>query len=156
MLSDLRARSLPPLRHRFRLLPSALGAGLLTAPLLLAAAPAPAQQAGYGQTLGTSPMERQMYEGGTGRPNSGSILDSTNPIDLMNKLRRSSAMDEATPPASAIDQALQQLDAQAAPTGPVSGAPARPAGTPPLGSLTAPPAAVAPAQPGSTPLNPPL
>lgn len=155
MFSDLRARSLPPLRRRFRLLPSALGAGLLAAPLL-AAAPAPAQQAGYGQTLGTSPMERQMYEGGSGRPNSGSILDSTNPIDLMNKLRRSSAMDEATPPASAIDQALQQFEAQPAPSGTVSGAPARPGETPSLGSLTAPPAAVAPAQPGSTPSGPPL
>lgn len=84
--------------------------------LLLASAGAPvrAQQAGYGQTMGTSPMERQVYDG-TSKPGSGSILDSTNPIDLMNKLRRGSAMDDATPPSSAIDQALKDLDAQSAP-----------------------------------------
>ena len=86
--------------------------GLGTALLLSAAAsPARAQQAGYGQTMGTTPMERQVYDG-TGKPSGGSILDSTNPIDLMNKLRRGSAMDEATPPSSAIDQALKELDAQ--------------------------------------------
>lgn len=84
--------------------------------LLLAAASAPAraQQAGYGQTMGTTPMERQVYDG-TGKPSGGSILDSTNPIDLMNKLRRGSAMDDATPPSSAIDDALKELDAQSAP-----------------------------------------
>lgn len=144
MFSDLRARSLPPLRRGLALIQPAAAAGLICAPLLLA--PARAQQAGYGQTLGTSPMERQLYDGGSGRPNSGSILDSTNPIELMNKLRRGTAMDEATPPSSAIDQALQQLEAQstpakpaaagAAPTGAqaaagaVSGASDRPAATP--------------------------
>ena len=84
-----------------------------------AGAPVRAQQAGYGQTMGTSPMERQVYDG-TSKPGSGSILDSTNPIDLMNKLRRGSAMDDATPPSSAIDQALKDLDAQSAPAPGVS------------------------------------
>ncbi|MFZ0408183.1 MAG: hypothetical protein WAM11_08760 [Cyanobium sp.] len=88
-----------------------LGTALL---LVLASPPSRAQQAGYGQTMGTTPMERQVYDG-TGKPGGGSILDSTNPIDLMNKLRRGSAMDDATPPSSAIDQALKDLDAQSAP-----------------------------------------
>ena len=93
-----------------------LGTAGLGAALLLAstAAPARAQQAGYGQTMGTTPMERQIYDG-TGKPSAGSILDSTNPMDLMNKLRRGSAMDDATPPSSAIDQALKDFDAQSAP-----------------------------------------
>jgi hypothetical protein len=93
-----------------------LGAAGLGAALLVAsaAAPARAQQAGYGQTMGTTPMERQIYDG-TGKPGGGSILDSTNPIDLMNKLRRGTAMDDATPPSSAIDQALKDFDAQSAP-----------------------------------------
>ena len=93
-----------------------LGAALL---LAAASAPARAQQAGYGQTMGTSPMERQVYDG-TGKSGGGSILDSTNPLDLLNKLRRGTAMDDATPPSSAIDQALKDLDAQAAPAPGVS------------------------------------
>ncbi len=120
---------MPPMARKcFHLLPSPgqpslrqplawLGAALL----LTAAASAPvrAQQAGYGQTLGTTPMERQVYDG-TGKPGGGSILDSANPLDLLNKLRRGTAMDDATPPSSAIDQALKDLDAQAAPAPGVS------------------------------------
>lgn len=77
---------------------------------------ASAQQAGYGQTLGTSPMERQIY--GTGSSGSGSPIDARNPIDLMNQLRRSTAMDDATPPASAVDQALRDLEKTTAPSRP--------------------------------------
>lgn len=88
-------------------------------PALLVGRPeaASAQQAGYGQTFGNTPMERQVYDAGTGKSSSGSILDSTNPIDLINKLRRGSAMEDATPPASAIDQALKELEIQAKPAG---------------------------------------
>jgi hypothetical protein len=78
-------------------------------------APAAAQQKGYGQTLGTTPLEQQIYDGGSGGPPKGSsLLDSTNPIDLMQKLRRATAMDDATSPSSAIDQALKDLDSQSA------------------------------------------
>lgn len=96
----------------------ALAAGLLLLPLLLPRG-ADAQQAGYGQTFGGTPMERQLYEGGDARPSGGSLLDSTNPIDLMNKLRRGTALQDATPPASAIDAALRELESQgpSAPTG---------------------------------------
>jgi hypothetical protein len=107
----------PFLRRHSPLL--ALAALLGSAAVLLPVAAA-AQQQGYGQTLGTSPMEKQMFDpdprGGKG---GGSLLDSTNPMDLMNKIRRSTAMDEATPPASAIDQALRDFDSQ--PAAPVSG-----------------------------------
>jgi hypothetical protein len=162
MFSALRVRSQPPLRRRFAVIPAA-GAALLTAPLL-AAPPALAQQAGYGQTLGTSPMERQMYDGGSGRPNSGTILDSTNPLDLMNKIRRGTAMDDATPPASAIDQALQQLEAQSPAATPatrtaaggVSGGTERSASSTPLWSQTGMPAPQPSVQSGSTPQRPAL
>jgi hypothetical protein len=95
------------------------GAGALA---LLLTGEARAQQAGYGQTLGTSIQERQLYDYGPGRSGSGSgsILDSTNPLDLMNKLKRSTALDDATSPSSAIDQALREFDAKTpapAPTG---------------------------------------
>ena len=82
---------------------------------VLPAGEAVAQQAGYGQTLGTSIQERQLYDYGPSKSGtgSGSILDSTNPLDLMNKLKRSTALDDATPPSSAIDQALRDFDAKA-------------------------------------------
>lgn len=48
----------------------------------------------------------------TGGSKSNSVLDSANPIDLMNKIRRGTAMDDATPPGDAIDAALKELDAQ--------------------------------------------
>jgi len=101
--------SLPfPGRARF----ASLGVALVT--MAGAATPGLAQQSGYGQTLGTSPQERQMYDGGSpGKQNS--ILDATNPIDLMNRIRRSTSTDDATPPGSAIDQALRDFDSQTAP-----------------------------------------
>ena len=78
--------------------------------LLAAALPARAQQAGYGQTIGTGGVTTPGVDAGSSR--SSSILDSANPIDLMNKLRRATAMDDATPPGDAIDQALKAFDAQ--------------------------------------------
>lgn len=90
--------------------PVALGAGLR---------PAAAQQSGYGQTMGTSPAESQIYNydpasgGRTGGGSGG--LSPTNPLDLINKIRKSTAMDDATTPEDAIDQALKELEAQSKP-----------------------------------------
>ena len=65
---------------------------------------------------GMSTQEKQIYDYGPGGTNGtskqGSVLDSTNPIDLMNKIRRGTAMDDATPPGDAVDAALKDLDAQ--------------------------------------------
>jgi hypothetical protein len=69
--------------------------------------PVDAQVAGYGQTMGTNPQERQVYDGGGSK---SSVLDATNPIDLMNRLRRSTAMDDATSPGQAVDKALKDFD----------------------------------------------
>ncbi len=44
-----------------------------------------------------------------GGGDNGSILDATNPMDLMNRLKRATAMDNATNPSDAIDQALEAL-----------------------------------------------
>ena len=71
---------------------------------------------------GVSTQEKQIYDYGPGGSNGtskqGSILDSTNPIDLMNKIRKGTAMDDATPPGDAVDAALKELDAQPAAAGP--------------------------------------
>jgi len=82
---------------------------LATATLALGG-PVDAQVAGYGQTMGTNPQERQVYDGGGSK---SSVLDATNPIDLMNRLRRSTAMDDATSPGQAVDKALKELEAPA-------------------------------------------
>ena len=103
---------------------------LATLPLALASSPPAglAQQSGYGQTMGSSPMEQQMYNydpGSGSRPGGSSAgLNPANPLDLINKIRKGSAMDDATPPGDAVDQALKELEAQsrprpAAPVGPL-------------------------------------
>ncbi len=53
--------------------------------------------------------EREIY-GDTN--NNGSVLDAANPMDLMNRIRRSTAMDDATPPSDAIDAALKAYQNQ--------------------------------------------
>jgi hypothetical protein len=35
------------------------------------------------------------------------VLDATNPMDLLNRIRQSNAMDDATPPSDAVDAALK-------------------------------------------------
>ena len=48
--------------------------------------------------------ERSVYGDDTG---SGSILDATNPMDLINKIRQSGSMQDATDPSDAVDEALK-------------------------------------------------
>jgi len=104
-------------------LPAPAPAAVMGALLVVAAfntltlRPAGAQQQGYGQTLqgagaaggGASSLGPSMGKG-------SSVLDSVNPIDLMNKIRRSTALDDATPPSDAIDQALRDYSVQTGPT----------------------------------------
>jgi len=79
-----------------------------TAPLLIvitavvaSATPAPAQvEAGY-----QNREEREIY--GTNPGDSGTILDATNPMDLINRIQQAGALDDATPPSDAIDAALK-------------------------------------------------
>jgi hypothetical protein len=52
-----------------------------------------------------------------------SLLDVANPLELMNRLRNLSSMDNATSPGDAIDRALKQLDQ---PSGARPSAPVRP------------------------------
>jgi hypothetical protein len=102
------------LRRQPRSLLGATAAALL-APVLDPSA-ALAQQQGYGQTMGTSPMERQLYDSNPrGGGGSGSPLESGNPLDILNAIRRNSSLSDATPPASAIDDALKEFDARPVP-----------------------------------------
>ena len=79
-----------------------------TAPLLIvitavvaSATPSKAQvEAGY-----QNREEREIY--GTNPGDSGTILDATNPMDLINRIQQAGALDDATPPSDAIDAALK-------------------------------------------------
>lgn len=99
----------------------ALSGAALLAGMAAAGAPARAQQKGYGQTI-SSPQQERELDYGTGTNRGGSVLDSANPIDLMNKLRKATAMDDATPPGDAVDAALR--DFHSPPAAPASASPA--------------------------------
>jgi hypothetical protein len=89
------------------------GASILVGALGLGAA-AQAQEKGYGQTI-SSPQQERELDYGTGTNRGGSVLDSANPIDLMNKLRKASSLDDATQPSDAVDAALRDFDSQPPP-----------------------------------------
>lgn len=57
-----------------------------------------------------SPQQRDVFQTVPGQKNQESVLDATNPMELMNRLRRANAMNDATPPADAIDAALRALE----------------------------------------------
>jgi hypothetical protein len=97
-----------------------LAAALLVGLAGAAAAPAIAEPEGWSQPYGMSKQERDLLDYGPGSGRGDSILDTTNPLDLMNKIRKGTAMDNATPPGDAVDQALRDFDAQQRP--PTSGA----------------------------------
>ena len=59
-----------------------------------------------------SAQERELYSTMPGDNSNNTILDVTNPMDLMNKLRRATAMDNATVPSDAIDQALEAFESE--------------------------------------------
>ncbi|MEB3326271.1 MAG: hypothetical protein VKI39_01030 [Synechococcus sp.] len=71
---------------------------------------------GDGQTIRSPQLEREL-DYGTGANRGGSLLDTANPIDLMNKLRRATALDDATQPGDAVDAALRDFHSQKAAPG---------------------------------------
>ncbi len=52
--------------------------------------------------------EREIFSTSPGG-DSGTILDATNPMDLINRIQRAGAMNDATPPSDAIDAALKEF-----------------------------------------------
>lgn len=107
-----------PVRTAAGLVPFLSGALLLAA----TAASTPAQEAGYGQTLG-APQDRRLFDGDLGDERDAG-LDLNNPLEIINRLRRSTAMDDATPPGDAVDAALREFEARSGPQAPASAAPA--------------------------------
>ena len=57
-----------------------------------------------------TPEERELFNTLPGESQKGGILDATNPMELMNRLKRATAMDDATPPSESIDDALRVFE----------------------------------------------
>lgn len=104
-------------RQKTRRLAAAVATALVLIPALAAtglwAAPATPQE---------SSTERRFSEYSPTQ-DKRSLLDVTNPLELMNRLRNLSSMDNATSPVDAIDRALKQFDQ---PSGARPSAPVRP------------------------------
>ena len=60
-------------------------------------------------------QERELYNTVPGSEDNGTMFDAANPWELMNRLRRSTAMDDATDPSDAIDAALEALEQDSTP-----------------------------------------
>ena len=87
----------------------------LTSAALVLLALVPAAQAQMESTF-QNKEERDIYGNGAPGADGGSILDATNPMDLINRIRQAGSLDNATPPADAIDAALKALELQPAET----------------------------------------
>ena len=72
----------------------------------------------YAETVGNQelPEEREIHNTFSGAKGKGTIFDATNPMQLLNRLREATAMDNATSPSDAIDDAIRAFDEQAAQT----------------------------------------
>lgn len=105
---------MPKARRRIRHLAAVVGGALLCSPVpALQAAPATPQE---------SSTERR-FSDYSPTQDKRSLLDVTNPLELMNRLRNLNSMDNATSPVDAIDQALKKFDQ---PGGSRPSAPVRP------------------------------
>ena len=103
-----------PSRRTLRLL-GGMALGVMALGWGPASTPALAQKADWvAQTAGSPQLQKEL-DYGNGKQDGGSIFNTANPIDLMNKLRKSSAMDDATSPSDAVDSALKGLDSSPAP-----------------------------------------
>lgn len=89
-----------------------LGAlAVLGIPVLFSAARA--QELGVGTGTGQSLQRQQFFEDGPVQEKG--IIDATNPLELMNMIRRSQGLNDATNPGDAVDRALRELEVQGTP-----------------------------------------
>ncbi len=82
---------------------------MITALSLVACGDALAQESPMSSGYKPS-QQRDVFQTVPGQKDQESVLDATNPMELMNRLRRANAMNDATPPSDAIDAALKDLE----------------------------------------------
>ena len=56
------------------------------------------------------PQEREIHNTFSRDQKNGKLFDPTNPMELINRLRQSTSMDDATSPSDAVDEALKAFD----------------------------------------------
>ena len=56
------------------------------------------------------PDQLEIHDTFSADENKGTLLDVSNQMDLMNRIRQKTAMEDATSPTDAIDEALKALD----------------------------------------------
>ena len=83
--------------------------GIISVLALVASAEVLAQESPMGSGY-QSPQQRDVFQTVPGQNDQESVLDATNPMDLMNRLRRANAMNDATPPSDAIDADRKALE----------------------------------------------
>ena len=83
--------------------------GIISVLALVASAEVLAQESPMSSGYKPS-QQRDVFQTVPGQNDQESVLDATNPMDLMNRLRRANAMNDATPPSDAIDAALKALE----------------------------------------------
>ena len=83
--------------------------GIISVLALVASAEVLAQESPMSSGYKPS-QQRDVFQTVPGQNDQESVLDATNPMDLMNRLRRANAMNDATPPSDAIDEALKALE----------------------------------------------
>lgn len=82
------------------------GSALLIAPLP-AAAQTSLSETGAGFKTDN---DRGILDTTSGTNNEGTVLDATNPMQLMQRLRQATSLNDATDPVDAIDAALKALE----------------------------------------------
>lgn len=95
-------------------MPSPLNGAVLAlagAALLLAPLPAAAQTSLSETGAGfKTDNDRGILDTTSGTNNEGTVLDATNPMQLMQRLRQATSLNDATDPVDAIDAALKALE----------------------------------------------
>ena len=85
--------------------------GIISVLALVASAEVLAQESPMGSGY-QSPQQRDVFQTVPGQNDQESVLDATNPMDLLNRLRQATSMDDATDPSDAIDAALKGWESQ--------------------------------------------
>ena len=95
-------------------MPSPLNVGILViagSASLLAPLPAAAQTSLSENGSGFQPeKDRGILDSTSGQNNEGTVLDATNPMQLMQRLRQATSLNDATDPVDAIDAALKAFE----------------------------------------------
>lgn len=94
------------------------GLACFVAVVLVQAFAIPSQCKAQSSSSTMTKQEKEIYRTSPGQRDEDNIFNAVDPIDLMNRIRRATAMDNATSPEDAIDAALKAFEAENLPSSP--------------------------------------